>query len=157
MSTRLPCRSPEVRARSRRKSRLGTWPGWNSTSTSTSLSERKSSPCIEQGYSCDVNAAVRMPQRCLGRSTGLLAELENRNPRDEKGHRRAKHHQWLTEDVGRPALAQRLYAGIGFMRASESWQDFYSLLQRAYLKKNTTTISVRPGRRVGWRREDAAS
>jgi hypothetical protein len=71
---------------------------------------------------------------------GLLAELENRNPRDEKGHRRAKHHQRLTEDVGHPALAQHLYAVIGFMRASESWQGFYNLLQRAYPKKNTTML-----------------
>ena len=33
---------------------------------------------------------------------GLLAELEERNPKDETGHRKAKHHQWLTEDVGHP-------------------------------------------------------
>ena len=36
-----------------------------------------------------------------------------------------------------PSIA---YAVIGFMRASESWQDFYSLLQRAYPKKNTTML-----------------
>ncbi|WP_442886434.1 P63C domain-containing protein [Candidatus Binatus sp.] len=39
-------------------------------------------------------------------------ELEVRNP-IESGRRKAKHHQWLTEDIGRPALAQHLYAVIG--------------------------------------------
>ena len=27
---------------------------------------------------------------------GILTELQNRNPKDEKGHRKAKYHQWLT-------------------------------------------------------------
>jgi hypothetical protein len=35
---------------------------------------------------------------------GVLEELQRRNPRDEKGHRATKHHQWLTEDIGNPAL-----------------------------------------------------
>src|SRR5262245_17296535 len=41
---------------------------------------------------------------------GILEELEARNPKNEWGHREARHHQWLTEDVGHPALAQHLYA-----------------------------------------------
>jgi hypothetical protein len=44
-------------------------------------------------------------------------------------------HQWLTEDVGHPALAQHLHAVIGFMRASARWDQFYRLLQRAFPKK----------------------
>src|SRR5206468_6981574 len=33
---------------------------------------------------------------------GIIKELEQRNPMDEKGHRKARHHQWLTEDeIGR--------------------------------------------------------
>ena len=39
---------------------------------------------------------------------GILEELEARNPKDDKGHRKGKHHQLLTEDVGHPALAQHL-------------------------------------------------
>jgi P63C domain len=68
----------------------------------------------------------------------LLDELQRLNPKDERGHRPAKHHQWLTEDVGHPALAQHLYAVIGLMRLSDTWDEFYRLLQRAYPKRNTT-------------------
>jgi hypothetical protein len=68
----------------------------------------------------------------------ILAELEAKNPRDERGRRKSKHHQWLTEDVGHPALAQHLHAVIGFMRASESWTEFMKLLQRAFPKRGTT-------------------
>ncbi len=71
---------------------------------------------------------------------GVLDELQRRNPPDEKGHRKAKHHQWLTEDIGHPALAQHLYAVIGFMRASTSWEQFHRMVQRAFPRKNTTML-----------------
>ncbi len=69
---------------------------------------------------------------------GVIDELERRNPTDEKGNRKAKHHQWLTEDIGHPALAQHLYATIGFMRAATSWDQFYRSMQRAFPKLNAT-------------------
>jgi hypothetical protein len=56
---------------------------------------------------------------------GILAELEGRNPKDERGNRRGKHHQLLTDDVGHPALAQHLHAVIGLMRAAGTWDQFY--------------------------------
>lgn len=66
---------------------------------------------------------------------GVLAELERKNPSDGKGQRRARHHQWLTEDIGHPALAQHMYALIGFMRAEDNWESFKGRFQRAYPKK----------------------
>lgn len=69
---------------------------------------------------------------------GIVEQLQQRNPKDEKGQRRVKHHQWLTEDIGHPALAQHLHAVIGFMRASSKWDQFYRLLQRAFPKKDDT-------------------
>lgn len=66
---------------------------------------------------------------------GVLAELENRNPKDDRGRRKHTHHQWLTEDVGHPALAQHLHAIIGLMRASSSWKQFHDMLNRAFPKK----------------------
>jgi P63C domain len=75
---------------------------------------------------------------------GLLEELQRLNPKDEKGHRKAKHHQWLTEDLGHPALAQHLYAVIGFMRASTTWDQFYRMVQRAFPKRNTTLLLPMP-------------
>jgi hypothetical protein len=70
----------------------------------------------------------------------ILDELRQRNPRNEKGHRKHRHHQWLTEDVGHPALAQHLYAVIGFMRASTSWDGFHRLLQRAFPKRGNAIV-----------------
>jgi P63C domain len=69
---------------------------------------------------------------------GILEQLEAKNPKDELGNRKSKHHQWLTEDVGNPALAQHLHATIGFMRASATWDQFYRLMNRAFPKKGQT-------------------
>lgn len=69
---------------------------------------------------------------------GVLVELERKNPSDGKGQRKAKHHQWLTADIGHPALAQHMYALIGFMRAEDDWATFKQRFSRAYPKKGDT-------------------
>jgi len=69
---------------------------------------------------------------------GILEELEARNPKNERGNRKAKHHQWLTEDVGHPALAQHIYGVVGLMRVTDEWSDFKRLLDRAYPRRGTT-------------------
>ncbi|MFL6833780.1 MAG: P63C domain-containing protein [Xanthobacteraceae bacterium] len=43
---------------------------------------------------------------------GILDELRKKNPKNEKGYRKARHHQWLTESIGHPALAQHIFAVI---------------------------------------------
>jgi hypothetical protein len=68
---------------------------------------------------------------------GILDELESRNPKDESGRRKGTHHQWLTEDVGHPALAQHLHAIIGLMRASSAWKQFHNLLDKAFPKRGS--------------------
>jgi len=70
---------------------------------------------------------------------GILTELRERNPRDERGNRKAKHHQWLTEGVGHPRLAEHLYGLIGLMRAfpEGAWAAFKVALQNAYPKKGS--------------------
>jgi len=68
---------------------------------------------------------------------GVLAELESRNPKDDKGRRQQRHHQWLSEDIGNPALAQHLHAVIGLMRASADWKQFHALLDRAFPKRGS--------------------
>jgi hypothetical protein len=60
----------------------------------------------------------------------LLAELERRNPRVDN-RRKSKHHQWLTDEVGIPALAQHLHAVIALERASTTWDGFMQLIDRA--------------------------
>lgn len=74
---------------------------------------------------------------------GILAELERLNPKNEKGHRPAKHFQWLTQDVGHPMLAQHLYAVIGLMRISNNWKEFKTLLGKAY-QKSGDQLSLLP-------------
>jgi hypothetical protein len=69
---------------------------------------------------------------------GVLAELERKNPSDGKGQRKFKHHQWLTDEIGNPALAQHMYALIGFMRAEDDWEMFKHRFGRAYPKKGDT-------------------
>lgn len=66
---------------------------------------------------------------------GILEELQRLNPTYEDGGRSKKHHQYLTDDIGHPALAQHLHAVIGLMRASATWEQFKSLLDRAFPKK----------------------
>jgi len=84
-------------------------------------------PQAVAGYTCDLVYARLAP--------GILKELEVRNPVDDRGRRRAKHHQWLTEDVGHPALAQHLYAVIGFMRIAQTWNQFVTNLDIAFPKR----------------------
>ena len=67
----------------------------------------------------------------------ILDELEKRNP-VENGRRLAKHHQWLTTDVGHPALAQHLHAVITLMRVSASWDQFKQMLDIAHPKRGDT-------------------
>lgn len=69
---------------------------------------------------------------------GVIEELERKNPSNGKGQRKRRHHQWLTEDVGHPALAQHMYATIGFMRAEDDWQVFKHRFDRAYPKRGDT-------------------
>jgi hypothetical protein len=71
---------------------------------------------------------------------GILDELQKRNPKDEKGNREGKHHQLLTGDTGVPALSQHLFATVGFMRASTSWDQFYRMMQRAFPKLNSNLV-----------------
>lgn len=68
---------------------------------------------------------------------GLVDELKERNPKSEAGHRKTKHHQWLTDDVGHPALTNHIHAVMGLMRASKSWEMFKTLLDSAFPKKGT--------------------
>lgn len=65
---------------------------------------------------------------------GVLDELKRVTPKDEKGRRKHKYHQRLTEDVGHPRLREHLVAVIALMRASPNWDSFYRLLQRAFPK-----------------------
>ena len=67
---------------------------------------------------------------------GVLEELRRKNPPNASGNRPHKHHQWLTEDVGHPALRDHLMGVIALMRASRAWDEFKRTLARVYPKLN---------------------
>lgn len=74
---------------------------------------------------------------------GILERLEKLNPIiAEKKRRGAKHTQWLTEDVGDPALAQHLYAVIGLMRMCDDWGTFMTYLDRAYPRSDERQLRM---------------
>lgn len=70
---------------------------------------------------------------------GILEELEKKNPPNENWHRKARHHQWLTEDIGHTALSQHLHAVMALMRISKDWQEFKDMLDRAFPKRGDST------------------
>lgn len=73
---------------------------------------------------------------------GVLDELERKSPKNERGHRPNKLHQWLTEDVGNPMLAQHLHSLIMFQRLAIAsgfgWQRFLKMVDQVLPKKGST-------------------
>ena len=69
--------------------------------------------------------------------SGLVTELETRNPVHANGRRKAAHHQWLTDDIGHPALERHLIPVIALMRAcpDRSWDQYRRMLDRAFPRK----------------------
>lgn len=66
----------------------------------------------------------------------VLEELKNRNPKNDHGNRRYRFHQFLTSDVGKPALKQHLAILHSFAVASDyNWGRFMYLLDKSHPKK----------------------
>jgi hypothetical protein len=73
---------------------------------------------------------------------GLRAELEIRNPKNEKGRRASKNTQWLTAEIGHPMLAQHLYSLTMFQRLALAqgfgWNRFVKMVDKVHPKKGST-------------------
>jgi hypothetical protein len=73
---------------------------------------------------------------------GLRKALEEKNPKNEKGWRPAKNHQWLTAEIGDPMLAQHLYSLVMFQRLAISsgfgWNRFVKMVDRVHPRKGAT-------------------
>lgn len=71
----------------------------------------------------------------------LLEELEKKTPKDEKGQRKNKFHQWLTDDIGDPLLAQHLHSLIMFQRLALSnghgWNKFLKMVDQVMPKRGS--------------------
>ena len=72
---------------------------------------------------------------------GVRDELERLNPKTERGTRRVRHHQWLTDEIGHTALQIHLNGVIVLMKsviqAKGGWDEFKRRLQRVFPKIHT--------------------
>ena len=62
---------------------------------------------------------------------GILGKLQEKNPVLNTGHRKYKHYQFLTKEIGIPELQQYISNAIFLMEASSNWRNFWRLLARA--------------------------
>jgi P63C domain len=80
---------------------------------------------------------------------GLLKELEAKSPIGESGNRPNKLHQWLTEDIGDPLLAQHLHSLIMFQRLAINsgfgWHRFVKMVDQVMPRRGETLTLPFPG------------
>lgn len=73
---------------------------------------------------------------------GLLKELESKSPKNESGHRSNKLHQWLTDDIGNPLLAQHMHSIVMFQRLAIAngfgWNRFLRMVDQVLPKRGNT-------------------
>ncbi len=84
-------------------------------------------PCVIGTMTNDIVYARLAP--------GILKELQERTPKDEKGRRKHRYHQLLTEDVGHPKLQEHLLKTEVLMDAAPNYPAFHRMLQRALPKE----------------------
>lgn len=71
---------------------------------------------------------------------GVLVELQRRNPtKPGTGHRKWKHHQFLSEDLGQPDLRDHILQLVAVMRVSPDWPSFERNFEKAFPKLGTQT------------------
>lgn len=75
---------------------------------------------------------------------GLLQELESRSPKNEKGARPNKLHQWLNDEIGNPLLAQHLHSLMMFQRLAiangHGWHKFLKMVDQVLPKRAQTLL-----------------
>ena len=73
---------------------------------------------------------------------GLLEELEKKEPKNDKGQRAHKLHEWLTDDIGNPMLAQHMHSLVMFQRLALSsgfgWNRFVKMVDQVMPKRGNT-------------------
>lgn len=63
---------------------------------------------------------------------GVLDELRRVNPSDEKGRRKRRHHQHLTQSTGNPHLDRQIATVTTLMKVSDDRAQFEALFDRAF-------------------------
>lgn len=79
---------------------------------------------------------------------GLLEELEKKEPKNEKGQRAHKLHEWLTDDIGNPMLAQHMHSLVMFQRlalkSGFGWNRFVKMVDQVMPRKGSTLDIIFP-------------
>lgn len=72
---------------------------------------------------------------------GLLEELQSKTPKNDKGQRPNRLHQWLTEDIGHPLLAQHMHSIMMFQRLAiangHGWKRFLLSVDQVLPKRGS--------------------
>jgi hypothetical protein len=69
---------------------------------------------------------------------GIRKKLKELNPRTEKGHKKFKNHQFLTDDHGVPELKDHITKTMVLMDAASSSREFERMLNRSLPKYGST-------------------
>jgi len=69
---------------------------------------------------------------------GILKELRDKNPNTENRGRKRKHHQFLTREIGHPALTEHISNVTFLMSGCSDWADFKKRLDQAKPKFGDT-------------------
>lgn len=73
---------------------------------------------------------------------GVYENLVRLNPKDNKGHRKHKLHQFLTSEIGRPHLEKHLTAVMAIQRLSPNWARFMNNMERSFPKNNQLSFEL---------------
>lgn len=75
---------------------------------------------------------------------GLIKELEGKTPKDDKGQRQHAFHQWLSDELGNPMLANQFQSLLTLQRLSIAngwgWTKFMNTVDQIMPKKGQTLM-----------------
>lgn len=100
-----------------------TWPGMN-----------------KNRYSVVANYTTNLIYDRLG--PGITEELIRKTPKNEKGYRPNRLHQWLSQDIGDPMLATHMHSILMFQRLAIAngygWKRFLHMVDQVLPRKGNT-------------------
>ncbi len=65
---------------------------------------------------------------------GVLDELKRKTPKTQRGNRKNRYHQWLTDDVGHAKLQEHIASVITLMKVADDWKTFKVFMDKALPK-----------------------
>lgn len=91
-------------------------------------------------YSVVANYTTNLIYDRLG--PGLTEELISKSPKNEKGYRPNRLHQWLSEDIGDPMLATHMHSILMFQRLAIAnrygWKRFLNMVDQVLPRRGNT-------------------